>query len=560
MPCLFYSVRRLVSSKKRRCSLPPLGIDLDLAYVTDDLIAMGYPATGTEAIYRNPRRDVVKFLEHKHADKYKVYNLCSEPNRKYDKAVFLNRTAVYPFDDHNVPTLQQMHDFCKDVAALKETGGVAAVHCKAGKGRTGVMICARLIHEGVVHDAKEAMDFYGKRRTHDGKGVTIPSQRRYVGYFAQMLKDGGVPLQPRKRVSRIRVLGLKEQLLRSLIVVVSMRDPTTLQTTEVARFSLKSGAHEAVPHIVKVEDNGWTCEVKAQMGVGSALAVQGDVRFDVYYSNVHKKNRLFHAWFNTHFMPADGAPVRLDGREQLDKLRKELRKLPVALEVEVDPNPDEVVIKEDDGRIAPAAAAAPEAASAEETRADSNGLTRVPSALKSKSENTHASGGKVSFGNSEEGKARAKEKTSLRKVQLAARAAQEGAKASNGNISRSQAVDYEIALEERSIELGELREEKDNVAVELKTAKELLDIARSEINDLRVSQRELKHSLHEEVISLREENRRLRVEMAAAVASSPPPASPAEREKSASNAVLEQLQESIDRVDRAMSELQGSIS
>lgn len=195
MPCLFYSVRRLVSSKKRRFKMGKLGIDLDLAYVTDDLIAMGYPATGTEAIYRNPRKDVVKFLEHKHADKYKVYNLCSEPNRKYEKSVFLNRTEEYPFDDHNVPTLQQMHDFCKDVAALKETGGVAAVHCKAGKGRTGVMICARLIHEGVVHDAKEAMDFYGKRRTHDGKGVTIPSQRRYVGYFAQMLNE----VEPRQR-------------------------------------------------------------------------------------------------------------------------------------------------------------------------------------------------------------------------------------------------------------------------------------------------------------------------------------------------------------------------
>ena len=53
--------RGLVSKNKRRFQQD--GFDLDLAYVTPQLIAMGYPSEGKEAMYRNPRTEVVAFLE-----------------------------------------------------------------------------------------------------------------------------------------------------------------------------------------------------------------------------------------------------------------------------------------------------------------------------------------------------------------------------------------------------------------------------------------------------------------------------------------------------------------
>ncbi|GIQ88855.1 hypothetical protein KIPB_011198, partial [Kipferlia bialata] len=144
------------------------------------IIAMGFPSTGLESSYRNPWGKLVGFLDERHPGSYRVYNLCIEKDRQYDADIFHGNVACYPFPDHNAPPFDMLLAMCEDADAwLKmDPQNVIAVHCKAGKGRTGVMIAAYLLFSGMWSQAIDSLSFYGAMRTKNGKGVTIPSQRR----------------------------------------------------------------------------------------------------------------------------------------------------------------------------------------------------------------------------------------------------------------------------------------------------------------------------------------------------------------------------------------------
>ena len=164
--------------------------DLDLAYITRRIIAMGYPATGCESFYRNSFSEVKQFLTEEHGDKYKIYNLCMEKSRIYKKTAFGGPcVSLFPFKDHQSCPVKLMLEFCIDVCIflLKDDENVAAIHCKAGKGRTGTMICAYLLFTEVALNSVNAFEMYGTRRSKEKKGVTVPSQRRYIQHFETYL-------------------------------------------------------------------------------------------------------------------------------------------------------------------------------------------------------------------------------------------------------------------------------------------------------------------------------------------------------------------------------------
>jgi Protein-tyrosine phosphatase len=148
---------------------------------------MGYPSVGFEALYRNPSTKVREFLETRHGGKYRLYNLCCE--REYSvgelfgKGVEVERFA---WADHTPPPAAMILPCMESVDSWLGANpeNVVAIHCKAGKGRTGTIIAAYLVHSRISRSADEAMEFFGWRRTKNGKGVTIPSQARFVRQYA----------------------------------------------------------------------------------------------------------------------------------------------------------------------------------------------------------------------------------------------------------------------------------------------------------------------------------------------------------------------------------------
>lgn len=276
-------IKGLVSKRRKRYTKD--GFNLDLTYITENLIAMGFPAEKLEGVYRNHIDDVVKFLEHKHKDHYKIYNLCSE--RSYDISKFQQRVATYPFDDHNPPKIEVIKPFCQDVQnwLSQSVDNVAVVHCKAGKGRTGVMVCCYMIHAKHFKSADDALYFYGRMRTTDTKGVTIPSQRRYVNYYTTLVQEGleyiPVPLE------------IREIRLEPL--------PTLFNGTQgCVMFVITEGKNKIYssdPYEVK--KGGSSISIKLE----SAPSVQGDIKIEFFSKQkMIRKEKMFHFWFNTFFV------------------------------------------------------------------------------------------------------------------------------------------------------------------------------------------------------------------------------------------------------------------
>jgi len=289
-------IKTLVSKKKRRFIED--GYNLDLTYISDRVIAMGYPSEYLESMFRNKLEDVRNLLEQKHKDHYKIYNLCSE--RCYDIQKFHNRVATYPFDDHNPPEFGQMKPFCEDVDKWldEHEQNVAVVHCKAGKGRTGLMICAYLLHRRSYTTAEDVLGYYGSVRTQDQKGVTIPSQRRYVDYYAAMMSSS-LQYTPVK-------MYLTSIVIDPMPALASLGHNEVYVQFEVRQTSVRPYTSDV--YLVKRTDDRINLELQ------NPLLIVGDVKIDFTQKikldilNITGRPRyvtngkLFHFWVNTFFI------------------------------------------------------------------------------------------------------------------------------------------------------------------------------------------------------------------------------------------------------------------
>ena len=301
--------RQLVSKDKNRFCFD--GFDLDLTYITPNIIAMGKPSTSIEGIYRNKLDDVKEFFNSRHPNHYKVYNLCQE--LVYPENIFYKQ-GYFPFQDHEAPPLNLIRPFCEDAKKFLEEDNknVVAIHCKAGKGRTGTFISCLLLYLNIFDTAADCLKYYGMMRVENGRGVTVPSQIRYVFYFEQIIKKNiESPIQFKNIcINKIRM--------------VTVPNISTVKSGCTPTFSIEnSGKSFKYWEYNKKKESYDGSEAFVDFQVGdSGFDACGDVKITFFHSPLFgSKEKIFKLWFNTNFIPDDG--VLIITKDLIDKACKD---------------------------------------------------------------------------------------------------------------------------------------------------------------------------------------------------------------------------------------------
>jgi tensin len=182
--------------------------DAEVVYITDRLITMGHPAMQSpvngDVTPERKLAAVQHLLQKRHGNgKYMIWNLSE---LEYDYSIFDNQVMTFEFPGSPSPPLGLMMKILLSLESWlrADEKNVAVMHCLTGRGRTCTVMSAFLcwVGEAGFGDPNRALEYMAQCKKLDLETLTIPSQRRYVGYFKNML-DGVRPSQPPLLLKRI---------------------------------------------------------------------------------------------------------------------------------------------------------------------------------------------------------------------------------------------------------------------------------------------------------------------------------------------------------------------
>ncbi|ELU01243.1 hypothetical protein CAPTEDRAFT_123623 [Capitella teleta] len=164
---------------------------MDVTYITERIIVMSFPWEGYDDIYRQSVKEASRMLNDKHGDGYLILNIS-------EKRSILNKCNKQVLDfgwpQRLAPPLERLCGVCKAVDSWLNTDPrhVAVIHSKGERGRSGVIVASYMHYSNICASADQALDRFAMKKFYDDKlgGVTQPSQRRYVHYFAGLLSGG----------------------------------------------------------------------------------------------------------------------------------------------------------------------------------------------------------------------------------------------------------------------------------------------------------------------------------------------------------------------------------
>jgi len=252
------------------------GFDLDLTYITPRLIAMSFPGEGMKGLVRNDIDDVAAFFNAHHPGHYRIWNLAEQT---YDYSKFDDHVVEYSFPDHQTAPLDLLVRIVESIDQwlAQDTTNVAAVHCLAGKGRTGCVCCAYLMYTGEKLFPDEAMAYFLEKRK---QGVESPSQKRYLGYLKQILLGPRHLKLPVANIVHLRdviVRGIPKNDVRLVSLCAKQYEAETVDGSTRARGRLLYTSTNVGSRVVAHADG-----LKATLDI----VLEGDIILQVFHTGL----------------------------------------------------------------------------------------------------------------------------------------------------------------------------------------------------------------------------------------------------------------------------------
>jgi len=195
--------------------------------------------------------------------------------------------------------LEMIKDFVLDACDWlnAKENNVVAVHCKAGKGRTGLMICCLLAYKYADKiNPTEALEFYAERRTTNCKGVTIPSQKRFIHYFGECFKHTDLDTEKPSILTEINLKNFPVNFNVNF-KILSLNDGNQVEKFDWTKYT------------------GYPKKWK-NLGTKFTLYVPINRETKLLFYNYDNGKSLFYLWFHTKFIKSNKLVFAL---QDLDK-------------------------------------------------------------------------------------------------------------------------------------------------------------------------------------------------------------------------------------------------
>ena len=295
-------VRTKVSGQKQRFIQGKY--NLDLSYITPRIVAMGFPGSGLQLIYRNNIKQVADFFNENHAQKFLIVNISENT---YDANKFQgNVLHINTWQDHHAPPLHLLFDLVEKVFGFLyiSTSNVVVINCNAGKGRTGSLICSFLLYSKCFTNTQDAFDYYSLKRFKKGHGLTHASQRRYVNYFFQVLQSDKYPIPIVRKLKCIKINLVPYQNITHI----------------VPEYYIYINSNELIRSNCKEEKTAIECSDGQEivfMNLNEGVVVYGDILIELFHLKgiFSKKKKLGRVSFNTAFIDVNQNEVTFELNE-----------------------------------------------------------------------------------------------------------------------------------------------------------------------------------------------------------------------------------------------------